>query len=223
MNLKINNSIFLGLVTICFIAATASVYENNNGFNIGRSEFLTYALLQLFGLFAYILISFQLILGGFYHKAIQLLGSKAYRYHIVFGLTAFFFMIIHPLMNGLSTYLLSNNIRDIFSLLPQIPVDRYTFFVSLGRTAFYLLSLSIFVAFFRTKFFRKNWLKAHYLNYLAYPLLVLHSKYLGVNVNTSFGVVYFLLTVMGLSSVIFVVYRFTGKLTKMYRKSGATV
>lgn len=193
---------------MCVTSAFYSVFSTGNMLDTAKPAQLFLLLTRLFALLAFILISLQLTLGALHSRLIQILGAKAYQYHIVFGLTGLFVLFLHPLSYGLSNYFLTNSFSDLVVLLPKIPTGLLEVYISIGRVAFYLLITSITVAYLRKRFFRRSWHKIHYLNYIAYPMILVHSKYLGINVNSTFGVFYLSLAIVGMSAIFYRFYKF---------------
>ena len=132
---------------------------------------------RLTGMTAFILLFIQIILGLFMDRWVQIIGSKAYKFHITQGLLTYGLVLIHPTLYLLITYEVSKNVlKTLSALLPSLasPSDILLVF---GRTAFVLLTISVTAAYFRTKpFFRRNWRAFHILNYLVFYLIAFHAK-----------------------------------------------
>lgn len=115
---------------------------------------------------------------------VQILGAKAYKYHITEGLVTYGFILIHPFMQ----VLLSFNVSGIKgALLAFVPFfnTRTEIFLSYGRIAFVLLTIGIAAGYFRTKpFFRRHWLKFHIVNYIAFFFIAVHSWGVGTDIRT---------------------------------------
>jgi len=65
---------------------------------------------RIFGLLALTLLFSQIMLGSFMGKWVQIIGARAYKYHVTEGLITYGFILIHPLMQVLLDYKLSGPI-----------------------------------------------------------------------------------------------------------------
>lgn len=176
-----NRILVLTVYALFVVSAPITVLLNTPISFVFKNDILTINFFQrVFGLSAFVMLSTQLILGSHMGWWIKKLGGKAYKYHITHGLLAYFFFLTHPLMQTLIDFNLSGPLGSAISLLPGRDI-----FLNLGKMALYLLTAGVFAAYFRTKpIFRKHWRKFHYLNYLAFVFVAIHSWNLGTDVRT---------------------------------------
>ena len=132
---------------------------------------------RLTGMTAYILLFIQIMLGAFMDHWVQVIGAKAYKFHITQGLFIYGLVLVHPTLYLLITYQLTNNLLQSFLvILPSFKNQTETLLV-FGKTALLLLTVSVTAAYFRTKpFFRRNWKAFHILNYLVFYLVFYHAR-----------------------------------------------
>lgn len=205
--LSLHNSIFLGCYLLCIVFCFITVFKDLSLSQITANNIITINLIQrISGLILYIVLAFQIVLGAHMNIWIQVLGSKAYRYHIMFGLSALVFIIIHPLMQLSIDFLVLGPSSIFLSLLPGRNI-----FLNLGKLALFILLFSITAAYFRTsRFFRKIWLKVHILNYVAFILVALHAWRLGADViRPPFVYLYFLFLTSVLSTILYKVFKWS--------------
>lgn len=135
---------------------------------------------RILGLLAFTLLFSQIMLGAFMSKWLQIIGARAYKYHVTEGLITYSIILAHPLMQTLLDYKISGPFAALISLLPGRNI-----YLNLGKIALFLLTMGVFAAYFRTKpFFRRNWLKFHILNYFAFLFVAVHSWNLGTDIKT---------------------------------------
>ncbi|MCH7640957.1 hypothetical protein IID22_01995 [Patescibacteria group bacterium] len=117
-------------------------------------------------------------------KWVQILGARAYKVHITQGLITYGFIFIHPIFNVIITKQRVGALGSVLSLLPNFSTQR-EIYLTFGRIALTLLTIGVFAAYFRTKpLFRRNWRAFHILNYLAFFLVVVHSRGVGTDIRT---------------------------------------
>ena len=112
---------------------------------------------------------------------VQMIGAKAYKYHITEGLVTYGFILAHPFMQALLDYKVAGFLGALLTFLPGRDID-----LSLGKIALLLITIGVIAGYFRTKpFFRRHWLKFHYLNYAAFYLIAVHSWGEGTDIGTT--------------------------------------
>lgn len=143
---------------------------------------------RVLGLTAFTMLFTQIILGAFMPKWIEKLGGWIFKFHITEGLIAYALVVLHPLMFFLFNYFIYQSL-DIFYIFVDIcilckpPIE---YFYSLGRLAFWLLTISVSAALFRTAtpFMRIHWKKFHMINYLTFLVIWTHSLGVGSDIGT---------------------------------------
>jgi hypothetical protein len=165
---------------------------------------------RILGLLAFTLLFSQIMLGRFMGKWVQIIGARAYKYHVTGGLITYGIILIHPSMQVLLDYKASGILGAVLALLPGRDI-----YLNLGKTAFLLLTVGVLAAYFRTKpFFRRHWLKFHILNYVAFAIIAVHSWYLGTDIRTPPFVYVYWIAVFAVSFS--VIYRFVLPFVKKY-------
>lgn len=142
--------------------------------------FVTYIILQnpeepvkmmrrFAGTFGYLTIFLAILSSEYMAKMRKVLGLPFLKTHHNLARIGILLILIHPL-----TFALQG--RGFSILIPTLNLGNV--FISLaGRPALYLFILAAGIALYRSKF--KNWLKIHYLNYLAFLLVTAHALAIG--------------------------------------------
>ncbi|HKC04728.1 MAG TPA: hypothetical protein VKC54_02560 [Patescibacteria group bacterium] len=140
---------------------------------------------RFLGLTAFTLMFFQVILGAFMDFWTEKLGGWVFKFHIMEGITIYTLIVLHPISFMVFNYFIGHGLNPFFvfvdfCILCSTKIDLY---YTLGRTAFWLLNISVWAALFRTAtpFMRVNWRKFHILNYLVFLIVGLHGFFLGTD------------------------------------------
>jgi len=172
----------LSLVPISILANT-SVSEA-----LKNPATLTNFIQRFLGLTAFTLMFFQVILGSFMSYWTQKLGGWIFNFHILEGVTVYTLIILHPLTFMVFNYFIGHGFNPFFVLVDFCILcsNRIDFYYTLGRTAFWLLNITVWAGLLRvsTPFMRVNWRKFHILNYAVFLIVGLHSIGLGTDVGT---------------------------------------
>lgn len=161
-----------GFVIILLIPGYTFFKNNSHPFEL-------YTLFRLFGLYGFTLIWAQLIIGPFMTPLRRVFGPKILDWHRSEGLFAFIFATIHPAILGLAYYLSTKDLRLWHALSNYLPGNLYLYGL-LGPAAWTLLVVTITTALLRTKaWFNRFWRYFHFLNYLLFVLIFLHSYKIG--------------------------------------------
>lgn len=139
-------------------------------------------LQRITGIAAFSLITLQIFLST---------NRKYLKFHMLNGILAYTFIFLHPILMIVYRYLYTSKI-DPFYVYTDLCVlcdGMYETYVNLGRIAFYLLTLAVFVAKFRkgALFLGKktsdwivlNWRKLHVINYVAFYFVSFHAINIG--------------------------------------------
>lgn len=135
-------------------------------------------LFPLAGLYAFTLVWLQVMIGS-NRRWLQSLFPGILRYHRWQGAFAFLLAMLHPLLLiggiGLEAYL-----RDAF-VAPDLVL-----FVWFGRLALFLLALTVATALLRRlQWLRRRWHAIHYLNYVIFVLVWIHSWMVGSDIRAT--------------------------------------
>lgn len=135
-------------------------------------------LFPLFGLLAFTMVWYQVLLGSngwwLYRLAPSLL-----QFHRAHGVLAFCFALLHPLFLmaafGLTTFLQKTFVSDELRI-----------YATIGTIQLTLLTITVLVALLRrTSLLRRHWKKFHILNYAVFILIWIHSWFLGTDVQST--------------------------------------
>lgn len=172
-------SLAVGLYTILSITPSKVILLNSN-------TILTF-LQRLFGLWAFTLLFFQVILGSYMFKVAQRLGSWVHKVHITQGLFAYALTFFHPFVYFIILAETSKKINPfyIYTDFCILCKTRPELFSSFGRVSFWVLTLTVTAALLRTMpIFRNKWKFFHYLNYVAFFAVGIHAWGIGSDVHT---------------------------------------
>lgn len=172
-------------------------------------------LQRLAGLLAFALLFWQIILGSFMEKWIEKFGAGTFKFHVTEGAVAYALILAHPLLFLFFNFSIGKGL-DPFYVFTDICVlcpNRTELFYTLGRVSFWLVTLAVIAAKFRTwNWLRLHWRKFHLLNYLAFILIAIHARFVGTDASTS-PFVWFWWLALGLVLGI-VVFKLFNKLAK---------
>lgn len=132
------------------------------------------------------LITFQIYLGA---------TRKAIKFHMVNGIVAYFFVILHPLLMVAYNYLIY---RKIDPFLAYVDVclfcpNKLDFLINLGRIGFWFITVAVIAAKYRNTidWLKINWRKLHILNYLAFYFISVHTINIGSDSTKPLFMAYF--------------------------------
>jgi predicted ferric reductase len=153
-------------------------------------------LQRVVGMWAFLMLADQIVVGAFLPKITEKLGGWFYKYHIIQGIITYFLLLIHPVLYFIYLSVARNTINPFyvftdFCIKCTVPNE---LFVSLGRFAFWIAIAAGLAAIYRTKasFLRNYWKYFHVLNYVIFIFIFIHSKMLGKDLtNPLIGFVYF--------------------------------
>ena len=147
-----------------------------------QNFFTSSFILRLSGVLIFQLLFFQIVLGSKIRWFRQKFGSFVFPFHIFQGMVVYFLILLHTLAVLILNYQLKGVVdpfyvfSDVCLLCPK-PIE---FYYTLGRLSFWLISLAILAGIFRTRsWWRKNWRKFHWLNYLVFFLIAAHAWFVG--------------------------------------------
>jgi len=181
-----NKLIFWGVLIILLSIAPLTILDTLN-FSIAFKfpAATTNLLMRFVGLTAFILLFWQLMIGAFMERWINKFGGWVFNFHVINGVVIYSLVFLHLLSLVLFRYFLGIGMDPIFVFLGfciycQTKSD---FFYTLGRVAFWLITIGVLAGFFRksTTFMRFNWRKFHMLNYMAFLIIGIHGYLLGTD------------------------------------------
>jgi len=163
-NKEVSNKRFYliyGIILILIVIITLIILQNPDD-PIGM-------LRRFSGTFGYLAVFLAIVSSEYIVKMRKISGLPFIKTHHNLARIGILLILIHPL-----TFILEGRGIQIFSPI-SFPVNPYIGFA--GRPAFYLFLLAAGIALYRKKY--RNWLKIHYLNYLAFLLVTVHALMLG--------------------------------------------
>ena len=162
------------------------------------------------GIIAFGLVTFQIYLGS---RKINL------RFHMINGLVAYTFVLFHPLLQIINTYVYIGKIDPfyVFTDICFLCQNNLEYFINFGRIGLYLITIAVFAAKFKSidLWLKTNWKKIHPLNYLAFYSISLHAINIGTDSGNIFFILYFIFCqIVVLSSIV----KFFSKMMKKVPK-----
>lgn len=185
MNLSRRKYIFLTLWALVVLSGPIAVLRNTPLDNITIDSINFFNFLQrISGVLLFSLIFTQIILGSQMDKMNQIVGSKAYWFHITQGVGIFFLVLFHPLMELVITYQISESILKALAIfIPRLNTQNEVY-LTFGKLGVVILCLTISAGYFRTKqILRRYWHTIHLLNYALFYLVYYHMR-VGQDITT---------------------------------------
>lgn len=163
---------FVLLYTVLLFIPLYTVLQN------GGVDQTIYLFLRLAGLYGFILIFVQIMLGAYMEIARRVFGPKVLNFHIREGIVAYGLILAHPILFLLNTALAG--VPNVLGLLIPRFANTYETYLSFGKIGFILLTIAVFAAKFRNVgFLQRHWRKFHILNYVAFWFIFVHSFNVG--------------------------------------------
>ena len=189
MNINLKKIIF-AIIWLGFISlGPITVIQNTNFAAVAANPALIVNLFQrITGLMAFSMLFSQIILGFFMIKLTEKLGGWVFKFHIFEGILTYILVFIHPLLFLVFKYIVFHS-SDIFYIFTDFCVlckPQAELFYTLGRVSFWIITATVLAGLFRTAtpWLRNNWKKVHFLNYLAFILIGIHSLGVGTDIGT---------------------------------------
>lgn len=182
---------WLTIWLVLVLSAPITVIINTPISSLNNSEAVITLFQRISGLLAFTFIFYQIILGAFMKYWVQTIGSKAYWFHRVQGIMTYALAFVHPVMDSVLKYQLFGKLEPF--LLPGPPSIREAW-LTVGRIAFVLVTLSGLSAYFQTRsFLRRRWRMFHRVNYPAFYLIASHAWFVGTDIRSfPFSIVFWL-------------------------------
>lgn len=174
--------LFISIYLLLLFIPGYTVWQNG-GFTAQDTKTLTYLFLRLTGLYGFILIFVQIMLGAYMDFARTIFGPKALNFHMTQGIAAYGLILAHPVLFllNMATAGIPN---PLILLLPNF-TSAYETYLSFGKIGFILLTIAVFAGRARNiSFLQKHWRKFHILNYVAFWFIFVHSFNVGSDVKT---------------------------------------
>lgn len=143
----------------------------------GSDVFSESILFRLVGVYAFSLLSIQVLLGAYLPLLGALFGRSLFPIHVVLGVTTYVFAFTHPILLSASP---GWDPAAVF--LPSIPDSSYYAIVSLGRISLFLLTLTVLAGLLRNRL-GPVWRRIHWLNYVIFPLIWFKSWQIGSDIR----------------------------------------
>jgi cytochrome b561 len=215
-----NKLIFFGILIALISIVPLTILPNIN---------LSYALkfpvgvaslaIRFLGLTAFVLMFWQVMLASNMEKWINKLGGWVFNFHIINGIIIYSLIFLHLLALVLFRYFLGIGMDPIFVFLGfcfycQTKLD---FYYTLGRIAFWLLTVGVLAGFFRSlnPFMKANWRKFHVLNYVTFLIVGIHGYLLGTDYLTQ---PFFYFSIIAYLLVLYTIIRKLPNLFNTYKK-----
>lgn len=155
------------LLYVFLLTAPVVSWVANSGWDNG----FWYGYMRLAGMYAFVLITTQIISGSSMDTLRRVFGPRILKGHMAVGIMAFLLAMSHPVAFGIA---FGWNLLLDFS-------DPYTV---LGRIGLLCMILGVSGGMLRTKSFMvSHWRVFHRLNYAVFILIYVHSFYLGSDVR----------------------------------------
>jgi len=143
---------------------------------------------RFFGLTAFVLLFWQIIIGANMEKLTKKLGGWVFNFHVWEGIIIYFLLILHPLMFMFFQHFIGQGTDpiNVFLGVCLFCDPKIEYFYTLGRVAFWLITIGVFAGLYRSAnpFMKKNWRKFHVLNYFVFLLIGVHGFILGPDLPT---------------------------------------
>lgn len=141
-----------------------------------------YVVFRLVGLYALTFLWGQIFIGSFMPVLRRLFGVFIFNFHQKQGIFAFIFATLHPLLFYIA-YLNTSGSNSIQLALYDYLGEKLLIFGLLGIVAWIFMAVVVLTAILRR--FIYFWRVIHFLNYLIFILVMVHSLQIGSDVNLS--------------------------------------
>lgn len=133
----------------------------------------------LFGLIGFTLLWLQIMLGAFMQPLSRLFAPlSVFKFHIWEGVTTIIFVLLHPGLLGIAELMKKGFSLKLLEYDFVAPGN--AIFVVFGDIAFFLFFAAVLAALLRNRPWLVNhWRKIHYLNYVVFVMVLIHSLRLG--------------------------------------------
>jgi DMSO/TMAO reductase YedYZ heme-binding membrane subunit len=161
----------------------------------------------------------QIMIGAYMEKITKKLGNWVFDFHVREGIIIYSLAVLHPL-----AFLLVNHFSGagtdpigIFLGVCLLCDPKYEYFYTLGRIAFWLLTIGVFAGFYRsaTPFMKKNWRKFHVINYAVFLIAGVHGFFVGQDFKSK---PFFYFAIIAYLLVIYTIVRKIPSLISSYKK-----
>jgi predicted ferric reductase len=215
------NKILFWIVLIALLSLVPlRILSVPNFWGILKYPSVLFGLLQrTFGLTVFILMFWQIMIGANIEKWAKKLGDWIFDFHLWEGIVIYALAILHPLAFVLSRYFSGRGLDPISAFLGVCLLcdPEYEYFYTLGRVAFWLLTIGVFAGLYKhaTLFMKNNWNKFHALNYVVFLLVGAHGFLLGPDFRS---IPFFYFAIVAYLLVIFTIVRKIPDLIASYKK-----
>lgn len=154
--------------------------------NVSRSQpsEIPWYIVRLTGVLAYILLSLS-ILVALLRKINPVKFRSLFKYHHDISIFAIIFTFLHLINNLFDKYMWSLEFKDLFWFSFS---SNTKILLSIGVLSFYLMTIIVISSLSPKiiKFIKyKNWYHIHLLSYLTYIFVIIHSLFLGTDLDIS--------------------------------------
>lgn len=174
---------FLFLWLILVISGPVTVFSNSPLPSYKQETALFFSfLLSVSGTALFSLLFVQIFVGAFMDRLEAHTGRWIFKFHLINGSLIYGLAILHPLLFVLYTFKIYGVFDPYYAFVDICALCKtaYDYWLTLGRLAFWFLLLAGTAAILRSRPWWKNiWRKFHYLNYVVFILISVHSMFLG--------------------------------------------
>jgi len=153
-------------------------------------------LQRLSGSLALFLLFVQIVIGAYRPKWSSILGGWVMNFHIWEGRVAYFLVLLHTFSLLLFNFVAKKGFNPFYVFVDFCILCRtkLELFYSFGRFGFYLLTLAVIAAVVRSRpWWKENWRYFHYLNYVLFFLIFLHTFFVGSDFSYKSGYLFYFL------------------------------
>jgi predicted ferric reductase len=196
--MKNRKKAFFFVWTIAILLAPITVFANLKVVEISSPVFYLNVFQRIVGLIAFIMLSFQIVIGANMVYLTQKLGAWLYKFHITQGAIIYALVLAHPLSYLFLLAVATHKIDPfyIFTDFCLLCETKAELFYSLGRFSFWLITATVLAAKFRAwPPLRRNWRLIHFINYSIFIFIAIHARFVGSDASSFPFVVFYFIAV----------------------------
>jgi predicted ferric reductase len=178
------NKIIFWVILIAILGLVPLTIVPTINFAVIRLPSVVLNVLQrFFGLTAFVLMFWQIMVGANMEKFAKKVGDWIFNFHVWEGIVIYSLVVLHPLVFVFFQHFIGQGTDpiNVFLGVCLFCDPKVEYIYTLGRVAFWLLTIGVFAGIYRSAnpFMRKNWRKFHVLNYFVFLLIGIHGFILG--------------------------------------------
>lgn len=182
--------VYIVLYLALLLIPLLTLFVNEKGFsnlltNFSGAQSALYLLVRLFALYGIILLFVQTILGSNMRYFIEVFGGGIYRYHMTQGVIAYLIILLHPFFFTFFNIQTSGINSAVSAILPNFG-SRMQNLILFGEIGLLFLTIGVITGILgQHQLIISYWRKLHILNYFVFPLILVHSFFIGQDVRSS--------------------------------------